>query len=108
MTTINNNLGSGANADISLNSIYTLLQGRTAFINSLTFTNTTSNIITVSVYVFDGVDRLLQTVKIPAGEGKGVSVPLMRGVTLSANQIIKIQAASADSFNYKINGAERV
>lgn len=108
MTTINSNLGSGTNSSTTLNSIYTLGVGRTAFINSLTFTNTTSNIITVNVYIFDGVDRLLQEVKIPAGAGKGVFVPLMSGATLSANQIIKIQAASADSFNYKVNGAERV
>lgn len=107
MATVDKNIASGNNASTSLNTILTVLQGRNIIIYSCIFTNTTSNIITVSIFINDGTDRLYETVKIPAGSGKALDVKKMRGVTLEGNQVIKIQATSSDSFNYKLNGAER-
>lgn len=107
MATLDRNIASGNNSNTSLNTILTVNSGRNIIIYSCIFTNTTSNIITVSIYINDGTDRLYETIKIPAGSGKALDVKKMRGVTLEGNQIVKIQATSADSFNYKINGAER-
>lgn len=107
MATVDKNLASGNNANTNLNNILSVAQGRNIIIYSTVFTNTTSSIITVSIYIYDGTDRLYETVKIPAGSGKALDIKKMRGVTLEGNQIVKIQATSSNSFNYKINGAER-
>ncbi len=107
MAITDTNLGSGSNGNLDLNTILTVTSGRNIIIYSCIFTNTSSNIITVSIYINDGTDRLFETVKIPAGSGKALNVKKMQGITLEGNQIIKIQATSADSFNYKLNGAER-
>lgn len=107
MATIDKNIASGNNDDTNLNTILTVGQGRNIIIYSCIFTNTTSNIITVSLYINDGTDRLYETIKIPAGSGKALDIKKARGITLEGNQIVKIQASSSDSFNYKVNGAER-
>jgi hypothetical protein len=107
MSTIDKNLGSGTNNTTALNTILTVGQGRNIIIYSVLLTNLSTAIITVSLYINDGADRLFEVVKIPAGVGKVLDVKKIKGATLEGNQTIKIQAASADQFNYKINGAER-
>lgn len=107
MANIDKNLASGTNNTTTLNSILTVGSGRNVTIYGCIFTNLTANIITVSVYLNDGTDRLLDTVKIPGGSGVAFDVRRMKGVTLDANEIVKIQSTSTNSFNYKINGSER-
>ena len=103
------NLGSGQISDTTLNTIYTVTStvARGASLYSLVLTNTTANIITVDIYLNDGTDRLFKTVKIPAGSGNALNVKGIPGVTLSQNQIVKLQASSSDAFNYKLNGSQR-
>lgn len=100
----NQRFASGTNTTTSLNTIYTVSSGSAVVIFSFVLTNTTSNNVTVSAYVNDGTaDILVKTVTIPAGSGKSVIVLEMLG-SLSGGDIIKIQAASTDAFNYLVTG----
>lgn len=106
MATTDTDLGSGTNSDANLNEILTVSAAINVIIYSVIFTNTSANIITVDIYLGGADDRLFETVKIPAGSGKALSVRKLSGVTLSGGQNLKIQAGSTSAFNYKINGAQ--
>lgn len=107
MAILEKNLGSGSIATTDKTEILDVSVGRYVYVFSLVLTNTTGNVITVSIFVSDGTDRLFETVKIPAGSGKAISVSNMQGLTLEATHSISLRSASADAFNYKLSGSER-
>lgn len=96
-------LASGNIASTSLTTIYTVPSNSPILVYSFVLTNTTNNNISVDIYINDGTDRLLKSVTIPQGSGKTKSVIEVLGA-YSGGDIIKLQAGSADSFNYLMTG----
>lgn len=97
-------LGSGNIASTALTTTYTVPSGNSARVYSYILTNLTSNTITVSAYYNDLTsDRLLKTFKIPPGSGKTRAIFEALG-SYTGGYILKLQASSADSFNYLITG----
>lgn len=95
-------LTSGTIAQTSITSVYTA-PSEPVRIYNITLTNNTANQITVSIYINNGASNLLfKTVKIPDGVGKTKTIYEVSA--LQSGDIIKIQATSADSFNYHISG----
>lgn len=100
-----NNLGNGQIASTTVISAYLVPSSRSATVYSAILTNTTASIIAVSVYFDSGTSRLLEVIKIPGNSW--VSVDSVQGMTMSSGNSLKLQAATASAFNYKINGSER-
>ena len=94
MATTDVDLGSGTISDTDLNEILSIDQALNVIIYSCVFTNLSSNIITIDIYLASEVDQLFETVKIPAGSGKALVVSKLSGVTLNGGQGIRVQASS--------------
>ena len=97
-------LASGNIASATIQSVYTLAENTTARVYGIVLTNTTANAIDVDIYINDGSDRLIKSTTIPSGSGK--SRAIYEITALSGGDVIKLDAGSADSFNYYISGRE--
>lgn len=107
MSLIDTNLASGTNSDTELNQILFVDSTINVLVYGATFTNLTASVIEVDIIFNDGSDRLLQTLKIPGGVGRFVNPSCLTSLTLSSGQALKLQSTTNNSFNYKVNGAER-
>lgn len=97
---------SGNIQSATITTVYTVPSNSTANVSQFVLTNLTTNDIGVSIYVNDGAaDRLIESVTIPAGIGRTKSVFSAYG-SYNGSDVIKLDADSADSFDYIISGRE--
>lgn len=73
----------------------------------LVFTNTTSNLVGVSVYISDSSgDYLFASDILPSGVGKTWRVSAMHDLKLNYGQNIKVQVDASTGVNYFLSGSE--
>lgn len=100
------NLGSGSITTTTAVNALTVGSGRNVVIYSISITNTSSAVVTLTMNISDGTDRLFAIKKIPAGSGKCVNIDQAQLMTLGQTQVVSFQIDTG-SINYKINGAVR-
>lgn len=100
------NLGSGSITTTSSVNALTVGLGRNVIIYNIAITNTSSSVVTLTINVNDGSDRLFIIKKIPAGNGNCVNIDQAQLMTLGQSQVVTLQIDTG-SINYKINGAVR-
>ena len=100
------NLALAQLASTTLTTIYTAPAGINTSAAVLAFTNTTSTAISVDIYHGNGTDFLQRTMTIPAGSGRERVYFGFQQRVINAAETIKIQADSANAFNYTLSGSE--
>ena len=101
------NLKMGTITSTTLTVAYLAPTGFNTPVRVLTLTNNTDNSFYVDVFRNDGTtDFLYKRVSIPAGIGRPERVWVADGFIVNAGDSIKLQASTADSFNYFVDGTE--
>lgn len=100
-------LALGQLASTALTGIYTAPGGINTTGSILAFTNTTTVNISIDIYTNDGSTDFLQgTVTLPSGVGRRRSYFGFQRDVIEAGDSIKIQADSANAFNFNVSGSE--
>jgi hypothetical protein len=100
------NLALGQLADTELTEIYMAPFGINTGSSVLAFTNTTSSAISIDVFHGNGTDFLQRTITLPAGSGRERIYYGFQQRVINSTETVKIQANTADAFNYTFNGSE--
>jgi len=101
------NLAIGQIASTNLTEIYPAPTGINTTAAVLSFTNTTSTAISISIFHNDGSTDFLQRIMtLPAGNGRERIYHGFQRRTINAGDSVKVQADSTNAFNFTLSGSE--
>ena len=93
-------------ASTTLTTIYTVPASTATTAAVLTFTNTTTTAIVISIYKGNGTDFLAKKITLPAGIGRDIEYNCSAMRNMNTTETVKIQADSTSAFNYSLSYSE--